>query len=184
MAIDHILPEYLLDQPDALREALTSFGLPSGFDLNSFENWLPSHGHCNAKKRDHIFRPTPLIQLWLDQARERAPKARDICNTSASERQISKAIGTLATGDKALPAELIDPIIQHYASSNSEQTQVGTKLSVPPRDTVDFSVNVPVYRFTPPLEVQLTSGTTVTFDQTQRPEANGPFTYTVTQKSE
>ena len=85
MAVDHVLPEHLLDDETALKEALALFGLPSDFDLNSFENWLPAHGPCNNRKHDHVFRPTPLIQVCIDQARENADKAREICDASAKE---------------------------------------------------------------------------------------------------
>jgi 5-methylcytosine-specific restriction endonuclease McrA len=77
MEVDHILPESLLNDQSALDAALTAFGLPLEFELNSFENWLPAHRRCNAEKREHIFRPTPIIQVWIDRAREKAEAARE-----------------------------------------------------------------------------------------------------------
>src|SRR5262245_25606081 len=47
MEVDHILPESLFDAPAALQTALEAFGLSPKFELNSFENWLPSHPRCN-----------------------------------------------------------------------------------------------------------------------------------------
>jgi hypothetical protein len=33
MAVDHVLPEYLLDEEAALKEALAEFGLPPEFNI-------------------------------------------------------------------------------------------------------------------------------------------------------
>jgi hypothetical protein len=180
MEVDHVLPEKLLDDKGALTEALRQFGLPPDFDLNSLENWLPAHARCNNQKRDHIFRPTPLIQYWIDRAAQKAAKAREFLATSATQRQIERAIGVLATGDTAPPRALLDPIIQHYASANSEPTVVGQKIVVPSSgDLIGFGQSVPVYGYVPPAEVRLGPKLTITFDADQRPEANGPFKYTV-----
>jgi hypothetical protein len=178
MAVDHVIPEYLIENEAMLKQVLSDYGLSPEFDLNSFENWLPAHGSCNRQKHDHIFRPTPLIQLWIDRARAKAAKAREICNTDATKRQIAKALGILATG-KA-PPELLDPLVQHFASSNSEQIQVGTKIVAPPRgDLFGFIITEPVYGYVPPSEMRLTSNLTIIFDRDQHPQANGPFVYTI-----
>jgi hypothetical protein len=163
MAVDHVIPEYLIENEAKLKEVLLLFGLSSDFDLNSFENWLPAHNPCNRQKHDHIFRPTPFIQRYIDRARDKAPKAREIYNRTAKEKQISKAIGTLTTGETRLPEHLLYQIVQHYASSNSEQIQVDTKI----------------VGYVPPSEVRLAPDLTITFDPAQRPEANGPFIYSV-----
>src|SRR5262249_14115538 len=91
MEVDHILPEFLKDQ-STLDKALTAFGLPSNFGLNSFENWLPAHRRCNGVKGNHVFRPTPIIQVWIDRAREKAPAARAARDESAKTSKIEKAI--------------------------------------------------------------------------------------------
>jgi 5-methylcytosine-specific restriction endonuclease McrA len=162
MEVDHVLPECLHDDQAALTEALIAFGLPQSFDLNSFENWLPAHRHCNLQKLNHVFRPTPLIQLWLDRARARADDARQKCNATATERQIERAIGILATGDTALPPGLLDRIVQNYATANSEPVIAGDRRE-----------------YVPPNEVRLEPNLTITFDRNPRPDANGPFTYKI-----
>lgn len=96
MAVDHILPEFL--SGDQLNAALTAFGLPSDFELNSFENWLPAHGPCNSLKGSRVFQPTPLIQEWIERAREKADAARAARDKSRSTKEIEKAIGILSTG--------------------------------------------------------------------------------------
>jgi hypothetical protein len=162
MEVDHVLPERLLDDQAALAETLTTFGLPPNFDLNSFEDWLPAHRHCNLQKLNHVFRPTPLIQRWLDRARAKAGDARQLCNVSANERRIERAIGILAAGDKALPPELLDSIVQNYAVANSAPVIVGDQRG-----------------YVPPNEVRLGPNLMIIFDRDPRPDANGPFTYKI-----
>ena len=99
-AFDHILPEHLLNDWDQLQRILAQFGLPTDFDLNSFENWLPAYGPCNRKKRGHVFRPTPIIQLYLDRARDRAPVARKEVEKTRSDQEIGKALAILTTGSQ------------------------------------------------------------------------------------
>ena len=167
MEVDHVLPEWLLDDQATLTEALIAFGLPQNFDLNSFENWLPAHRHCNLQKLNHVFRPTPLIQRRLDRAHAKADDARQKCNATATERQIERAIGILATGGTALLSELLDLIVQNYAAANSEPVIVGERISPP------FGQREPIHNYGPPNEVRLGPNLTITFDRNPRPDANG-----------
>jgi hypothetical protein len=156
MEVDHLLPECLLDNRDTLTEVLTEFGLPLDFNLNSFENWLPAHRHCNLQKLNHIFRATPLIQLWIDRARRKAALARERRDQSAGDRSIDRAIGILAAGN-TLPLELLDPIVQYYAAANAEVVTSG---------------------YVAPSHVRLAPNLTITFDREPRSRPT-VFTYTV-----
>jgi hypothetical protein len=176
MEVDHILPESLLKDQSALDAALTDFGLPSNFELNSFENWLPAHRHCNALKREDVFRPTPIIQLWIDRARKKAPAARDARDKSANTRKIEQAIGMLSTGENALPPDLLDSVIQHYASANSEPVIViGQPVD---KSKLDWTQGIPT-QYVPPKEVQLGPHLTIIFDEAPKLSPTGPFTYRI-----
>lgn len=115
MQIDHVLPENLLENPEQLTNTLNDYGLSKDFNLNDFENWLPSCASCNNFKRTSVFMPTPIIQRHLAQAIKLAPTAREFSKRGASNRQISKALTTLA----AIPDD---------AELNDEQTEVFIKL--------------------------------------------------------
>ncbi len=91
MQVDHIIPEALLEDPDQLLIALTTFGLPKDFDLQSFANWLPACGPCNNKKRARVFRLTPIIQTVLDIAAEKAARAKELASRVDSDRAVAKA---------------------------------------------------------------------------------------------
>jgi hypothetical protein len=177
MEVDHILPESLLKDRSALDKALAAFGLQSDFDLNSFENWLPAHRRCNGIKREHIFRPTPIIQVWIDRARDKAGTAREACDTAATQRQIGRAIGILSAGPNRLPDYLVDAVAQHYASANSvpqiviiETTADKSKLGY---------IDAISTQYVPPKEVRLGPNLVVIFDDEPKPSPTGPFTYKI-----
>src|SRR5690349_17600689 len=48
--VDHVVAESLTDDPTALQETIELYKLPATFNVNSFENWLPAHNHCNQSK--------------------------------------------------------------------------------------------------------------------------------------
>ena len=77
MEIDHVIPESLLGTKH-LSEVLNKYGLTSDFSINGFENWLPSCRKCNNEKSDHIFNPTPIIQVLLDKLAAKREKALEL----------------------------------------------------------------------------------------------------------
>lgn len=94
--VDHILPKALLQCPTELQGVLTGFGLPADFDLNDFGNWLPACRPCNRRKRKQVFRPTPIIQLEIDQARSKAEGAKKRAQRAVSEKNLADAVAQLA----------------------------------------------------------------------------------------
>jgi hypothetical protein len=182
--IDHILPEYLVDDPEELQRVLAEYGLPANFNVSSFENWLRTHGSCNRKKRDHLFRPTPIIQVHIDRARSKAPAALRAAEKARSDKEISKAIGTLATGPTALPRPILDLIVQHYASSNSERQVIGIRIETPREGQIGMARTTEVYGYVPPSEVRLAPHIRIVFDQEPQPTADAYFHYTLTAPSE
>jgi hypothetical protein len=176
MEIDHVLPEKLKASESALKTVLTDFGLPSDFELNSFENWLPAHRRCNALKGENILRRTPLIQMWIDRAREKAQAAREACNKYANERKIEQAIGILSTGESRLPGDLLDAVIQHYATANAAPVIV--RRQGEDESELRWMEGIPM-QYVPPKEVRLGPHLTVIFDEAPKANPTGPFTYTI-----
>lgn len=95
MHIDHILPEELLKNPNKLKSILTQFGLPIDFNINSYENWMPSCSSCNLKKSYMIFNPTPIIQIELQKAREKAEHAKFLEEKLVHRSKVTKALNLL-----------------------------------------------------------------------------------------
>lgn len=115
MKVDHVLPERLLGVPLELAAVLEIFGLPKDFDLNDFGNWLPACDACNSKKLGRVFDPTPIIQVQIAIAREKAEKARIVAEETVSDRKIANSVSTIIRAGN--PAEINDtlviPLIKH-----------------------------------------------------------------------
>jgi hypothetical protein len=119
MAVDHIIPEQLADAPEELAEVLRQYGLPSDFDLNSFSNLLPACGPCNRRKSSQPFRPTPLIQSFVDRARSRASDVETLARKVVSDQQLSKALATIefAVEGGHLEIAALAPLVRAYAKA-------------------------------------------------------------------
>ena len=100
MEVDHIIPESLLKVPYRLNEILQMYGLPSDFDLNTYANWLPAFRACNGKKRAEVFDPTPIIQILLRNAREKAVQAAAIAAKTVSDAAFYKALNLIERASK------------------------------------------------------------------------------------
>ena len=175
MAVDHILPEALL-KPENEKErikVLKDFGLDEKFEINSYENWLPAHGHCNNKKHDHVFRPTPLIQIFLDQARNKAPKAMQAEANLLRNRKLDKSVARLSQ-DGSIPLAEIYDLVQRYATANATPQIVRSEV-VTPDDGMGFSYKRDVEVYVPPQSVSLGPSLTIVFEQKPVANSEGPF---------
>lgn len=95
MTVDHVLPEHLLATPSLAASTKLALGLPASFQLNSFENWMPACGSCNAKKSELQFEPSLLFQVHLQRLVAKAEQARRLCDEIVSNRHVSSALNTL-----------------------------------------------------------------------------------------
>lgn len=101
MQVDHVIPEYLLTKEKELAESIYSLGLSPDFNLNSFSNWMPSCSPCNRKKLATVFRPSPIIQIVLQQASKKSGKAKALSEKTVSKRRIVNALSVLKIADEA-----------------------------------------------------------------------------------
>lgn len=92
--VDHIIPESLIGSKE-LPAILAELGLKDDFEINSFANWMPAHGHCNREKGDMVFRPSPLILMKLQLASDRGERAQTLHDDYVSDRKISRAVNLL-----------------------------------------------------------------------------------------
>jgi hypothetical protein len=95
MVVDHVLPEYLLDNPSSCSAAKAKLGLPASFDLNSFDNWLPACSVCNGTKSSVQFGPSPLIQVLLQKLAAKADEAHRVSAEVVRARQVANALNVL-----------------------------------------------------------------------------------------
>ena len=138
--VDHVIPESLLQEPARLAEVLTLLGRPADFDLNSYENWLPSCRPCNGRKRATVFDATPIVQVLVQLATERAPLAREHETRAVHARELGAALNVLLRQAEA--GELTDevkaqlhPLVVDYSphrSPDSDPTVVHLTRPMPP----------------------------------------------------
>ncbi len=179
MEIDHILPDNLQKNVAELDKALEEFGLPSNFDLNSLDNLLPSHARCNNQKRKHVFRATPLIQFWLDQAASKAQCVRDLRMKYITDQELEKAIATVESRKGDLTLEQIDRLAMPYASANSTSVLVVDTGTVDSKgnDIMTYTIGESFHKYVPPKKFLVTSDTGVVFDQEPRESRDAIFRY-------
>lgn len=63
LEIDHALPESLLSNPDELEKIKVEYGLGSGFEINSYYNWVPSCIKCNRRKSNRRLSKQSIFNL-------------------------------------------------------------------------------------------------------------------------
>ncbi len=124
MEVDHIIPETLLEDPRRLATILAEYGLPVDFDLQSFANWQPACGPCNNRKRSSVFNPTPRIQLELQIAEEKAPKAAALAAERVNAQKASKAWNTIKRAAAAgVLSESISADIMEFVSYHAPRRE-------------------------------------------------------------
>lgn len=96
---DHVVPEHLLEKPKELSLILGQLGLDYRFEINDFNNWMPSHVKCNQKKGSTPFRPTPMIQTILDRLirdSEKVRRSEQVFNAPSKDRLLTQIMDGLA----------------------------------------------------------------------------------------
>jgi len=99
MEVDHVIPETLLEDRKRLATILTDYGLPADFNLQAWANWLSACSPCNNRKRSRVFNATPRIQLDLQIAAEKAPKAAALAAARVNAQVVSRAWNTIKRAD-------------------------------------------------------------------------------------
>lgn len=86
LTIDHVLPEFLLKDPEELKSVKEEYGLDDNFLINGYCNWVPSHNHCNREKGGKIFNASPAMIKTLAIVGKKANMAE------AEEEKITKSL--------------------------------------------------------------------------------------------
>lgn len=125
--VDHVMPESLAETPLRLEAAKEQLGRPASFELNSYENWLPACVRCNNLKRERVWDPSLLVQLWLQRAADRAAKARALAEETIKKREVTKALNLLeraaAAGQlTAKEKERFQPLVANYSRWRSDDS--------------------------------------------------------------
>jgi hypothetical protein len=96
--IDHLLP---LSAAGELADLITRYSLPSNFELDDYENWIPAHASCNQRKGDVLIDPSPAVALHFSAVRMNARVAKLIAETIDRDRRRALLLAKL---EKAVSA--------------------------------------------------------------------------------
>lgn len=174
MEVDHIVPEQLLDDPAKLAEVLVALGRPIDFDINSFENWLPSCRSCNAKKSAMLFDPAPIVLINIQIAQKKANEARRLATRTISDRQIGNAIAQVevAVASKDIEFEKIRPLVELFLSEHHDVI----KMMISERSTKRSSIGIGfMVQEGPLLELRLTPFAKVVYRSDQYELVQTPY---------
>ncbi|TWB07199.1 hypothetical protein [Bradyrhizobium stylosanthis] len=136
MRVDHVLPRSLKDDSERLSTVLKDYGLADDFDLDSFENWLPTCDPCNSAKYKEPFRPTPIIQRYIERARAKAAETKALAERIVTNQAISKALNTIemaidqAQFDPNILAPLIELYEEHQRRAQAREFRVTPQFTV------------------------------------------------------
>jgi len=102
--IDHLLPEWLNDNPEKLGETIKDYGLDKEFHINVPYNFVPAHIQCNNRKSGQIFeKETRLYYIQLSKAKQ------DVLNKEIKSFENKKRKGVIFSRvQAALATGLID----------------------------------------------------------------------------
>ncbi len=122
MEIDHIIPEVLIKTPELLADHLKLLGLPSEFDVNSYDNWLPACRSCNGKKKDNIYEAAPIHLACLKRARDGAAKCRAAEGRAVRNADVAKSLNYLerAAENEHWDYAKLDALIMAYAKAQPD----------------------------------------------------------------
>jgi hypothetical protein len=118
VTVDHVIPESLLSEPLRLKEIIDDYDLPSSFQINGYENWLPAHSHCNGTKTNKVFSMTPSYRPIFEQLIQRAAKVKRTAEAIQRDQSKAKVLTSLLTALERNKVSLTDlaDLISAYAS--------------------------------------------------------------------
>ena len=123
MAIDHVVPEWLLSDPKKLAELRAEYELDRdipGFQINDFANWAPTHPRkCNTRKGGEVF-PKRLTLLLLQEVQRHLPHIQAELEKLTRGRSKGRVLGSLSA---ALEGKHVDIEEVHRLLQDVERSQ-------------------------------------------------------------
>lgn len=96
--IDHVIPVSVATPLASLRE---QYGLSASFEIDGFENWVPSCARCNRRKRAKLLFPSRALLIHLQEIRDRASKAKAFAEKCQNDRNIAPSLASLRSAFQA-----------------------------------------------------------------------------------
>jgi hypothetical protein len=121
VTVDHVLPESLLADDIAHKAVLAEYGLPTHFNINGYENWLPCHNHCNQSKSNCPPTFVPGNKAILDRLAAKADEVARVANAVTSNVAKDRVFKTVfaALERRTLSLRDLDDLMRGFAEEPS-----------------------------------------------------------------
>ena len=122
MTIDHVIPEWLVEEPERLRQVRQDYEIDENFpdfQINDFTNWVPAHSRrCNVRKGPQVF-PKKIILLLLQDVQQHLHKVREELESLSQGRTRAHLFGSLGTAieNKRLSVQEVHEFLGEIESS-------------------------------------------------------------------
>ncbi|WP_141399584.1 hypothetical protein [Rhizobium sophoriradicis] len=131
------------------------------FQINAFENLLPSCSACNNAKKGYLFKPSPVHLASLEKAKLGAERCRALIAKGVSDGMLAKALNALekAADEQKLELRDLEPLVLAFARTNPAAWKAFSKAV--DDGMMEFTVGlivIPKLRLTPSLTVEFYSG--------------------------
>lgn len=98
--IDHIIPESLLENATELKNVFKTYKLDKSFNINSFENWIPTHPSCNQSKNATVLAGAPIILQLLEKTITNKKKTENLYLSWKNQSKTAKLESIIKNGIK------------------------------------------------------------------------------------
>ena len=100
MTIDHVVPEWLAENPEQLRQVRQDYEIDEnfpGFQINDFTNWVPAHSRkCNVRKGSQVL-PKKMTLFLLWDVQRHLHKVREELEALSQGRTRARLFGSLSS---------------------------------------------------------------------------------------
>lgn len=115
LQIDHIIPENLLSNKSKYEKFLLDSGISDSFEINSYQNWVPSHSRCNNRKSGGLFDiKTTFYYLGLAQRKIEKIKKIETSIKSKLDSDILLTTITFALSENTIDSSEIKNLVAQY----------------------------------------------------------------------
>lgn len=151
MTVDHVLPEWLSEDPTKLNQLRKEYDIDENFrdfQINDFVNWVPAHPRkCNMRKGGEIF-PKKMTLLLLQDVQRYLHKVRKELETISQRRGTSRLLGSLSAAieNRHLSVQEVRKFISRIERAQNAEEPLVLTFGIMIEDVVksdDLPCNVP-----------------------------------------
>jgi hypothetical protein len=129
LQIDHVVPENLIYNKKEYETFKKQSGLSDSFQINSYQNWVPSHSRCNNRKSGAMFDQKTTL-YYLELVKRKIDKILKIESSIKSklDSDILLTTITLALSENKLDFSEIKSLVAQYDKTEKAKFRLFSEL--------------------------------------------------------